>query len=271
MYHGERILLERSGEGVATLSFSNPPQGTMDDASERELIEALDRIEADAALRVVVLSGAQPGVFIRHYDVRVLEQRARAMAARGLAFDVSRPVPESPIHVAQGRIEASSKIFIAAINGVAMGGGYEIALACDLRIAEDGDYPIGLPEVNIGLLPGAGGTQRLARLVGEARALELILQGRTVGPREAARLGLVGECCEGPVLDRALQLAARIAGAHPRATAHVKRLVRGARDRPLAQGLADERTLFCDLMVDGGSIERMHAMNEGRLQIESGR
>jgi enoyl-CoA hydratase/carnithine racemase len=81
---------------------------------------------------------------------------------------------------------------------------------------------------------------------------------------------MVGECCEGPVLDRALQLAERLAGAHPRALAHVKRLVRAAFDRPQDQGLADERTLFCDLMVDGASIERMHAMNQGRLRIESG-
>jgi enoyl-CoA hydratase/carnithine racemase len=92
----------------------------------------------------------------------------------------------------------------------------------------------------------------------------------TVGPRDAARLGLVGECCEGPALARALEIAHRLAASHARALAHVKRLVRGAFDRPLAQGLADERTLFCDLMVDAQSIERMRAMNEGRLGIESG-
>ena len=272
MYEGQRILLQRSAKGVATLSFANPPSGTMDDASERELIEALERIDAEPELRVVVLTGAQPGVFIRHYDVGVLERRARAMAARGLAFDTARPVPESSIHVAQRRMEESPRIFIAAINGVAMGGGYEIALACDLRIAQEGEYPIGLPEVNIGLLPGAGGTQRLARLIGEARTLELILQGRTVGPREAARLGLVGECCEGPALARALEIANRLAGAHGRALAHVKRLVRGAFDRPLAEGLADERTLFCDLMVSQRTIDEMTAFNaSGRSIAERGR
>jgi enoyl-CoA hydratase len=267
---GERIRATHDAPGIATLAFKNPPRGTMDDASERELLLALDRIDAQPELRVVVLTGAEEGVFIRHYDVGVLEERARAMAARGLRFDPSRPVPESSIHVAQRRIEASPRIFIAAINGVAMGGGYEITLACDLRIAQDGDYPIGLPEVNIGLLPGAGGTQRLSRLIGEARALELILQGRTVGPREAARLGLVNECCEGSAVARAMEIARRIAAQPPAALAHVKRLVRGAADRPLAQGLADERTLFCDLMVSDDAIERMHAMNAGRLRIESG-
>ena len=267
---GERIRVTHSAPGIAALAFTNPPRGTMDDASERELLQALDRIDAQQELRAVVLTGADEGVFVRHYDVGVLEERARAIAARGLSFDPARPVPESPIHVAQRRIEASPVVFIAAINGVAMGGGYELALACDLRIAQDGDYPIGLPEVNIGLLPGAGGTQRLARLVGEARALELILQGRTVGPRDAARLGLVNECCDGPALARAMEIAARIAAQPARAIAHVKRLVRGARERPLAQGLADERTLFCDLMIRDEAIERMHAMNAGRLRIESG-
>jgi enoyl-CoA hydratase len=270
MMDGERIRAAHSAPGIVTLAFTNPPRGTMDDATERELLQVLDRIDAQPELRVVVLTGADAGVFIRHYDVGVLEERARAIAARGLKFDPARPVPESPIHVAQRRIEASPNVFIAAINGVAMGGGYEIALACDLRIAEDGDYPIGLPEVNIGLLPGAGGTQRLTRLIGEARALELMLQGRTVGPREAAGLGLVNECCQGPVLARAMAIAERIAAQPPRAIAHVKRLVRGAADRPLAQGLADERTLFCDLMVSDEAIERMRAMNAGRLRIESG-
>ena len=270
MMNGERIRSTHNAPGVATLAFFNPPTGTMDDASERELLQVLDTIDAQPELRAVVLTGADAGVFIRHYDVGVLEERARAIAARGLSFDPARPVPESPIHVAQRRIEASPVIFIAAINGVAMGGGYELALACDLRIAQDGDYPIGLPEVNIGLLPGAGGTQRLSRLIGESRALELILQGRTVPPREAARLGLVNECCEGSALARALEVAARIAAQPPRSLAHVKRLVRGAGERPLAQGLADERTLFCDLMVRADAIERMHAMNTGRLRIESG-
>ncbi len=270
MMNGERIRATHSAPGIVAIAFTNPPRGTMDDASERELLQALDRIDAQPELRVVVLTGADSGVFIRHYDVEVLEKRATAIAARGLSFDTSRPVPESPIHVAQRRIEASPCVFIAAINGVAMGGGYEIALACDLRIAEEGDYPIGLPEVNIGLLPGAGGTQRLTRLIGEARALELMLQGHTVGPREAARLGLVNECCEGPALARAMAIAARIAAQPPRAIAHVKRLVRGAAGRPLEQGLADERTLFCDLMVSDEAIERMRAMNAGRLRIESG-
>jgi enoyl-CoA hydratase len=257
--------------GVALLRFGNAPQGCFDEASEAAFESALEAIDADPAIRVAVLTGGVPGVFVRHYDVGVLESRGRALAARGLRFDIARPVPEAPIHRCLRRIADSERIFVAAIDGVAMGGGCEIALACDLRVAADGDYPIGLPEVNIGLLPGAGGTQRLARLLGEAKALELILLGRTVSPREAARLGLVHECVEGPALPRALQLATRLAGQPPRALVHVKRLVRqafeGGDAGALATGLAHERTRFCDLLVSGEAIARMHDMNQGRRTI----
>ena len=265
------IARETSLPGVALLRFGNAPQGCFDDASEAAFESALDAIDADPAVRVVVLAGGVPGVFVRHYDVGVLEARARALAARGLRFDVARPVPEAPIHRCLRRIGDSERIFVAAIDGVAMGGGCEIALACDLRIAGEGDYPIGLPEVNIGLLPGAGGTQRLARLLGQARALELILLGKTVSPREAARLGLVHECTVGPALPRALEIAARLAGQPPRALAHVKRLVRqvfeGGDAAALATGLAHERTRFCDALVSDDAIARMHEMNQGRRTI----
>jgi enoyl-CoA hydratase len=265
------LLRETPLPGVALLRFGNAPQGCFDEASEAAFEAALDALDAEPAIRVVVLAGGVPGVFVRHYDVGVLESRGRALAARGLRFDVARPVPEAPIHRCLRRIGESARIFVAAIDGVAMGGGCEIALACDLRVAADGDYPIGLPEVNIGLLPGAGGTQRLARLVGEAKALELILLGRTVGPREAARLGIVNECVDGPALPRALELAGRLAGQPPRALAHVKRLVRqafeGGDAGTLATGLAHERTRFCDLLVSGEAVARMHDMNQGRRTI----
>ena len=253
-------------DGVALLRLQNPPQGFMDGATESELEGALDAIESRADLRVVVLTGAQDGVFIRHYDVGVLEERARRMQARGLTFSTERPVPESPIHRCLRRIEESPRIFIAALNGAAMGGGYELALACDLRIAQAGDYRIGLPESNIGLLPGAGGTQRLARLVGPAKALEYMLLGRTFAPHEAAAAGLVNECCAGPALERALEIARRLAAKQPRALTHIKRLVR----RADPAGLAEERTLFCDLMVDPRSIELMAQFNAGARRIEGG-
>ncbi len=261
----DRLLVSRVG-AVAILRFSNPPQGYMDDGTEAALAVALDGIERDEAVRAVILTGAQPGLFIRHFDVRVLERRARKMAERGMRFAVERPVPETSLLASFRRIEDSPKPFICAINGTAMGGGFELALCCDLRIAEDGPYALGLPEVNLGLLPGAGGTQRLPRLVGTARALEIALLGRTMSPRDCAALGLVHECVP-DALARALELGHELAAKPALALAHVKRLVRGALAMPLADGLAQERTLFCDLMVRPEAIERMADMNAGRRDI----
>jgi enoyl-CoA hydratase len=266
----KKVTIERQGP-IAIVRFANPPTGTMDDETDRAYSAVLDGLDQESEVRVVVLTGGEPGVFIRHYDVRLLERTARAMAARGLAFSADRHVPETLIHKSLARMEASSKVFVAALNGTAMGGGFETALACDLRLAEDGPYDLGLPEINIGLLPGAGGTQRLSRLVGAARAMELMLLGRTVSPREAASLGLVNECVAGPVLPRALELAQILAAKPPRALSHIKRLARLAHSGDAARGFGEERTLFCDTMVSPEAIERMAAMNAGTRDIRDRR
>lgn len=250
---------------IAVIRFSNPPEGFMDEGTEAGLTSAIDQVEADSSVRAVILTGGQEGVFIRHYDVRILEDRARKMAARGMVFSMERPVPEPALHRNMRRIEASPKPYIAAINGAAMGGGYELALACDIRLAQTGDYPIGLPEVNIGLLPGAGGTQRLALLVGQARALEYCLTGRTFSPNEAMAAGLVNACVDGPVLDYARAMAHRMAANAPLALAHIKRLIRGGVPDPLR--MAEERTLFCDLMVQPDAIDIMARMNAASRDI----
>ena len=253
--------------GIAVIRFANPPEGYMDEGTEAGLTAALDQVEGDDAVRAVILTGAQDGVFIRHYDVRVLEARSRKMAARGMVFSPDRPVPEPALHRNMRRIEASAKPYIAAINGAAMGGGYELALACDIRLAQAGDYPIGLPEVNLGILPGAGGTQRLPQLVGQARALEYCLTGRTFTPEQAAQAGLVNDCVAGPVLDHALAMARRMAAQPPLALAHIKRLIRGATPDP--DRMALERTLFCDLMVRDAAIALMAGMNRKGSDIRN--
>ncbi|MGM0583518.1 MAG: enoyl-CoA hydratase/isomerase family protein [Pseudomonadota bacterium] len=259
-----RVDLETRG-AVAIVRFSNPPEGFMDEGTEAGLTEALERIEGDDAVRAAVLTGADPGVFIRHYDVRVLEARGRALRDKGYEFDTARPVPETAFHAALRRIETSAKPYIAAINGTAMGGGFELALACDIRLAEAGEHWLGLPEANIGLLPGAGGTQRLTALIGQGRALEMMLMGRTVRPEEAAQLGVVSACVQAPVLDPALAMAGRLAAQPVRALAHIKRLVRAG---GASEGwLEAERTLFCDLMVSEESIGLMHRMNTGSGDI----
>ncbi len=263
-----QITTRRDGT-VLIATIANPPHGYMDAATEPELSAVLDEIEADDTVRAVVITGGLPDVFVRHYDVGVLETLGRDLAGRGLEFDTSRPVPQSPYHVCLRRIATMPKAFVAAINGTAMGGGFELALACDIRLAQDGPYWLGLPEINIGLLPGAGGTQRLARLIGEGRALELILQGRTLSPADAAAWGLVGQCVDGDVVEAALGIAHNLASKPPLALAHIKRLIRGATSRPLDDGLADERTLFCDTVMQDEAIALMADLNNGARDIRA--
>jgi enoyl-CoA hydratase len=264
-FDGNRLQAEQLG-GVLVARLFNPPAGCMDAQTETELLQLLDRIDAAPAVHLVVFTGREPGMFVRHYDVDVLEQRGRAMAARGLQFTLDRPVPEAPLHRALARIEASRCVFIAAINGSCMGGGYELALACDLRYAQAGSYRIGLPEINIGLLPGAGGTQKLHRLMGHAAATEALLLGRTFAPAEAAACGLVNACVA-DVQAHALAVAEELSAKPQPALGHIKRLARLAGQVDAAAGLAAERTLFCDTMVSASALQRMAEMNTGQRDI----
>jgi enoyl-CoA hydratase len=263
-----RLQIERQGS-IAIVRFDNKPHGYMDEPMVDELDALTAEIEAESEVRALVFTGAQPGVFIQHYSVQELEIIARSLRARNLKFHEQRPAPVRTLDRVFDRLGAMDKPVIAAINGNAMGGGFEFCLACDLRLAERGPYSIGLPEINIGILPGGGGTQRLARLVGEARALELVLCGRTVDADEAARLGMVHEAVEAPVLDRALTLARELAGKSALAVRHIKRLIRGAHAAPLAQNLTLERTLFLDLLVSDAAQPLLQEFVAGTRDIRT--
>lgn len=262
-----QITVERRA-AMAVVTITNPPMGYMDRETVPELDGALAELEADDSVRVLVLTGGIPGIFIRHYSVHELERLSGALREQGVTVDPTNPVPARGIDDMLRRIESMPKPVIAAINGTAMGGGFELSLACDIRVAEKGDHSLGLPEINVGILPGAGGTQRLARLVGTARALEMTLRGRTVSPEEALSLGIVQELAPaGGALQSAVAIAEEMAAKSPRAAAHIKRLVRMARETPLDDGLALERTLFLDVLVSDRAFELMHEMNEGDRDI----
>jgi enoyl-CoA hydratase len=240
----------------------------MDQGTVAELDTVVGTIESETNIHTVVFTGGIPGIFIRHYSVGALAELADRLRLRGMRFDPAQPAPEHAFGAVCRRMEAMGKATIAAINGICMGGGFEFALACDIRIAAAGDYPIGLPEINIGLLPGAGGTQKLPRLVGQARALEMLLRGRTVLPPEALALGMVHEVAT-DALARGKALAQEIAAKSPAAVAHIKRLVRASAETPLAEGLAAERTLFLDLVSSDQAIELMRQMNRDGKDIRS--
>ncbi len=262
---GTRLTLSTLGN-TAVLRFFNPARGYMDESMEAELMQALDLLEQWPEGRVVVLTGRDPGMFIRHYDAGVLAQRAEAMRAKGKQFTLERPVAQGGIHRCIERIDQSPLVFIAAINGTAMGGGFELALGCDLRVVQAGDHELGLPELNLGLLPGAGGTQAFAQLLGTAKALELLLTAQVLRPVQLVELGLAMACVD-DALAHALALAARIEAVPARACAHIKQLVRQAPRWSRDTGLAAERTLFCDCMVDPAAAPLMQAVADGTRTI----
>jgi enoyl-CoA hydratase len=235
-------------DGIAVVTITHPPRGYMNVETARELDAALDRIESEEAARVVVFTGGLADVFIRHYDVGEIAAMLK-LVARGQLRPPTEGGGVQPIHALFDRVDRFAKPTIAAINGFCMGGGFEFALTCDIRLAQEGEYFIGLPEARIGILPGAGGTQRLPRVIGEARALDFILRGRTVPPREALALGLIHDLVPGPVLPAALARAGELAALPAHALRAIKGLVKGALSRPLAEGLEAEWTAFLDILA----------------------
>jgi len=254
------VTTERQG-AVAVVTYANPPFGTMTAAGSNEMLEVMTALAADAAVRVVVVTGGLPGIFIRHYDVGELSTASDRMA--------EAPPPPSPPAAPSGQrpggflglvdlVSSMDKPVIAAINGLCMGGGFEFSLACDLRIAGADVEAIGLPETRVGIFPGGGGTQRLPRVVGEAKALEIILRGLTFTGPQAHAIGMVHECVEGPKA-RALEIAAELATRGAEGLAYAKRLTRAALDRPLSEGLADERASFGQVMRTASAREGLRA------------
>ncbi len=242
------IRIETDG-AVRTIFSSNPPRNMMTSETAAELDAAVADALADPAVRVLILTGGESGVFIRHYDVAEIALMLEAVEAG----HVTGPAPraEVPVYRLIDRLLASDKPVIAAINGIAMGGGLETALACHLRIAEAGPHAIGLPETRIGIIPGAGGLQLLARALGLARATELVLRGRVLTPDEAAALGVVHEVASS-ALARAREMAEELASLPAPALAQVLGMARRiAAGEALADGLQSAAAAFLETLKPG--------------------
>jgi enoyl-CoA hydratase len=251
---------------VRLVTYANPPFGTMTAAGANEMLETMSAAAEDAAVRVIVITGGLPGIFIRHYDVGELSDASDRMADAPAPPPATGARPTGFLGLVD-LIAAMDKPVIAAINGLCMGGGFELSLACDLRIAGREVEAIGLPETRIGIFPGGGGTQRLPRVIGEAKALDVILRGLTFTGEGAFELGLVHEVSDVP-LARALEIAAELATRGAEGLAHAKRLTRAALDRPLAEGLADERRSFAAVMRTASAREGLRA-GRAPTQIQS--
>jgi enoyl-CoA hydratase len=193
-----------------------------------------------------------------HYSVDELAQAAADPAECARTF----PLLEEGFHRTLNRLMLLPKAVIAAINGDCMGGGYELALACDFRLAADGPYQIGLPEAVLGILPGGGGTQRLPRLIGRGRALEVMLFGNVYHPSEAERMGMVNRViAPDSLMSFALGWARTLAGRPPRSIAAIKRAVYLGADRDLDSGLYIERSEMRDVMCTEDARAIMTAYN----------
>jgi len=233
-------------DAVATVRFSNPPSGVLTSKGAHLLLNAVTTLAADPQTRIIIVTGAQPGIFVRHYDLN-------SILKAGQALQSGRARPEdflvAPFAALTDLIASCEKPVIAAINGTCMGGGLELALACDIRIAAAAVAHIGLPEILLDIFPGGGGTQRLTRAIGESAARDMILRGRTIDATRAYTLGLVHDVAEDAVA-YARVVAHAMAKREPAALTAAKRLVRLASQRSLAEGLADERTSFAALLRD---------------------
>src|SRR5579862_8012436 len=230
---------------VQIWTMSNPPMNYMVAPLAGELLQLLGKAETDTNTRVIVITGGLEGKFITHYSVDELA----GMAADPVECARVFPEMEARFHRMLNRLMLLPQAVIAAINGDCMGGGYELALACDLRLAADGPFQIGLPEATLGILPGGGGTQRLPRLIGRGRALEVLLFGNVYNPRDAEKMGMVNRViAPEELMPFAMDWARTLASRPPRAIAAIKRAVYVGADRDLESGLYVERMEMTQLM-----------------------
>jgi len=227
-----------TGTEIVELTVENPPGNTLSMQTLVELRVHLERIGADPAVRCVVLA-AGAGPFISGGDVTELLASVGDPEAIGAHVDLTGRLFDI--------LTALDVPVIAAVDGAAVGGGLEILLCCDIVVAT-ATARFGLPEVKLGLIPGAGGTQRLARRCGRMFAAELMLTGRLVVSAEARAAGLITEVTQDSALPRAREIAARIAGFAPGAVTSGKRALSGGAELSLREGLALERELFVTLM-----------------------
>ena len=254
--HGGRV------EGVVTITLSRPEARNALNATVRSDLKAvLTAIESDDRSRVVVLTGdAEGAAFVSGADVGELRER-NALEQR----EASKR-PRIYEHVAELSVPV-----IARINGHALGGGCELALACDVRFASE-EAKLGQPEINLGIIPGGGGTQRLPRLVGRGQAMKLILSGQLVDATEAAEIGLVDEVYPADQLDdRVYGLAASMADKSPVALEFAKTAVRASERMDLDDGIEYEAELFAQLFATEDKNEGIDAFFDGREPEWNGR
>jgi enoyl-CoA hydratase len=251
-----QITVERVDESIAVIRFVNPPEGFLTPGMLPALEATFAEAASDPTVRVIVLTGGVTRVFIQHYwDPEVPPTGTDSVPA---AFP-------RRLRALCERIENCDKPVIAAINGTCLGGGLELALACDFRVAQSGLYSIGTTEIHLGVLPAAGAVPRLVRLLGAARAFEIISLGMTFTPEVAAARGLVNFVAT-HALEASLVLARRLAAQPARALANLKKLV----SRASHSETQEAEALYLELWGTREAATRMAAFNRGEFDVRDG-
>ncbi len=247
------LLIEKEGT-VAIVKINRPPVNSLNAAAYQDLYDAFCELEKDDTVNAILLTGAGEKAFAAGLDIK--DVAGKTIPKYHAFARLSRMTVD--------KIASVDKPTVAALFGFTLGGGFEIALACDLRVAAT-DATIGCPEVNLGIIPGSGGTQRIARLAGTAKAKELLLLGDTVNGEEAHRIGLVNKAVpKEKVLEEAMAIAKRLADKPKVAVSLIKTAINTGVDMGLAAGISFENECFVVSYVSDDGREGMAAFAEKR-------
>ena len=254
------LIHYQTDKGVAVLTMTDPPANAYTHEMMKELDSAILEARFDADVHVIVITGHGEKFFCAGANINMLKE-----ADESFKYYFCLHANET-----LSRLEQTPKLVIAAMNGHAVGGGLEIALACDLRVARKGPYHIGLPEVALGVLPGTGGTQRLSRAVGKAKAIEMMVEGKNVTAEQAQEMGLVNKVWEAANNEAFMKLVREYAhefvppNRAALAVGRIKRSVQSGSEGALEQGLALERELQAELFATHDAREGISAYVEKR-------
>ena len=265
--------LEIEDQGQIIICYlSNPPTHTLTAQGLLEIHDFLDSLVSNRELRILAFTGAGEDVFIRHYEVGELADTAEKNIGRQ---EETKKPDNNPIKELHGfhkmllKIRDLDAIVVAGINGNTAGGGCEFSLGCDFRFMSSGDYFIGLPETSVGILPGGGGTQRLARLIGSSRALDLILHGKLISNVKALEFGIINEILHKESFLQSLKEYCQIlANRAPIALREVKRAIHRGMDLPLEEALLLEQEAFNKTMNSKDAAKAMRTMLNSKEEID---